>query len=62
MPEKASQRIAKSKLDQLTKRELLALLGAVIDGTRALAAKLDSDATVTDTDYAAKFDTFVTKT
>lgn len=62
MPEKASQRVAYSKLDQLSKRELLALLTAMIDGTRAIAAKLDADATVTDTNYAATFDTFVTKT
>lgn len=62
MPEKASLRVAKSQLDQLTKRELLALLTAIIDGNRAIAAKLDADATVTNTDYAATFDTFVTKT
>lgn len=62
MPEKASQRMAFSKLDQLSKRELIALLNAMIDGTRAIAAKLDADATVTDTNYAATFDTFVTKT
>lgn len=62
MPEKASQRMAFSKLDQLSKRELIALLNAMIDGTRALAAKLDADATVTGEDYAATFDAFVTKT
>ena len=62
MPEKASLRVAKSQLDKLTKRELLALLTAIIDGNRAIAAKLDADATVTDTNYAATFDTFVTKT
>lgn len=62
MPEKASLRVAKSQLDKLTKRELLALLTAIIDGNRAIAAKLDGDATVTGTDYAATFDTFVTKT
>lgn len=62
MPEKASQRMAFSKLDQLSKRELLALVNAMIDGTRALAAKLDADATVTDTNYAATLDAFVTKT
>ena len=34
-------------------KELRALLGAIVDAIQALAAKLDADATVTDTNYAA---------
>lgn len=41
--------------------ELRFLLNALVDGVRAIAAKLDADATVTDTDYAATLDGYVTK-
>lgn len=59
--ENISQRVAKSKLDALSKRELRALLVAMVDGVRAITAKLDADATVTDTNYTATFDAIVTK-
>ncbi|NBX98317.1 MAG: hypothetical protein EB121_01010 [Alphaproteobacteria bacterium] len=35
------------------RQELAALLGAVVDALQAVAAKLDADAGVTDTNYAA---------
>lgn len=41
--------------------ELRFLLNALVDGVRAIAAKLDADATVTDTNYAATLDGYVTK-
>lgn len=62
MAEQLNKRLASAKLDQMSERELRALLAAMIDGMRAVAAKLDADATVTDTNYAATLDGFVTKT
>ena len=50
---------AKSQLDQMSERELRGLVAALVDGVQALAAKLDADGTVTDTDYAATFATFI---
>lgn len=41
------------------REELQLLLGAIVDGLQALAAKLDADAGVTDTNYAATLATFV---
>jgi hypothetical protein len=64
MPETLSQRLAAANLDTMTEREMRALLGSIIAGVRALAAKLDADAANTalnDTNYAATFDTFVTR-
>lgn len=42
-------------------RELQLLLHALIDGIRAVTAKLDADATVTQTDFTASFDAQITK-
>ena len=42
-----------------SRQELQAALGAIVDALQALAAKLDADATVTDTNYAAKVAEFV---
>ncbi len=42
------------------RQELTALLLAVVDALQAVAAKLDADAGVTDTNYAATVATFVT--
>lgn len=39
--------------DGTDRQELYFLLAAIVDAVQALAAKLDADATVTDTDYAA---------
>ena len=39
--------------DKYTEKELRPLLAAVVDALQAVATKLDSDATVTDTNYAA---------
>lgn len=62
MPEQVNKRLAASKLDQMSQRELLIMLNALMDGVRAVAAKLDADATVTDTNYAATLDSYITKT
>lgn len=39
--------------DQMTAKELRPLLVAIVDSLQAVAAKLDADATVTDTNYGA---------
>lgn len=41
--------------------ELRILLNALIDGIRVVTAKLDGDATVTDTNYTAVFDAVIAK-
>lgn len=51
--ESVAQRLAATNLDKATERELRVLLGAVVDALQAVAAKLDADATVTDTNYGA---------
>ena len=53
MAESIAQRINASSLDQITKRELRALFEAQRLDMVALAAKLNLDATVTDTNYHA---------
>jgi len=58
--ESVAQRLGATNLDKLTERELRTLLGAVVDGMHAIAAKLDLDETVTDTNYAATLATFIT--
>lgn len=58
--EKIDARIACSKLDQMSKRELRAALSALIDGIRVITVKLDTYATA-GTDYTAEFDAVVTK-
>lgn len=58
--EKIYQRLAYSKLDQMSKRELRAALAALIDGVRVITQKLDANGTI-GTDYTAKFDAVVTK-
>lgn len=42
-------------------QELRILLNALIDGIRVVTAKLDADATVTDTNYTAVFDAVIAK-
>lgn len=58
--EKIYQRLALSKLDSMSKRELRAALTALIDGIRVITTKLDTEGTI-GTDYTAKFDAVVTK-
>lgn len=58
--EQISQRINHLS-DGRDAEELRALLNAIVDGVRALAVKLDADATVTDTNYAATFDAIIKK-
>lgn len=41
------------------RQELQFLVGAIVDALQALGAKLDADATVTDTDYAATIATYI---
>lgn len=58
--ERIVQRI--NQLDSSQERtELLALFNSLIDGIRAVTAKLDGDATVTLTDYTAAFDAVIVK-
>lgn len=45
--------------DGIDRQELYFLLAAIVNALQALGAKLDADATVTDTDYAATIATFV---
>lgn len=45
--------------DGTDRQELQMLLGAIVDALQAVAAKLDADAGVTDTNYAATVATFV---
>lgn len=42
-------------------RELRFLLNGLVDGIRAVTAKLDADAGVTDTNYTSTFDAFIIK-
>lgn len=42
-------------------QELRAIFNSIIDGIRVVTAKLDADATVTDTNYTAVFDAVVIK-
>lgn len=58
--EKIKERINQLS-DQRDAQELKALLDALIDGIRAIAVKLDADATVTDTNYTATFDAIIRK-
>ena len=46
--------------DQMTAKELRPLLQAIVDSIQAVATKLDNDATVTDTNYAATVAAIVT--
>lgn len=43
-----------------TRQEMQAALAAIVDALQALAAKLDADTGVNDTNYAAKVAEFVT--
>lgn len=52
-------RIGVTALDGRSKEELLLLFASLVDGLQALAAKLDADATVTDTDYASTLATYI---
>lgn len=49
--ESVTQRINGTALDSITKRNLRAVLIAMLDRIRALEAKLNIDAGVTDVDY-----------
>lgn len=57
--------ILNQRLNQLScdkdAQELRAALNAMMDGIRVITAKLDADATVTDTNYTAVFDAVVIK-
>lgn len=55
-----SQRINSLSNDK-DAQELRVAINALIDGIRVVTAKLDADATVTDTNYTAVFDAVVLK-
>ena len=57
MPESITQRINASGLGAMSKLELLALFQQLRKDLDAIAAKLDADAGVTDTNYAATIQT-----
>ena len=60
--ESVGLRMAAAKgIDQMSKRQLTALVGALVDALRAVTAKLDADAGVTDTNYTAVVDGIVKK-
>lgn len=61
MAEILKQRLAALEVSKSDETELRKIMEALLDGVRAVAAKLDADATVTDTNYAATFDTYITK-
>lgn len=46
--------------DGLTKQELAILMANMVDALQAITAKLDLDAGVTDTNYAAILATYIT--
>lgn len=58
--ERIVQRINQLNSSQ-ERTELLALFNSLIDGIRAVTAKLDGDATVTLTDYTTAFDAVIVK-
>ena len=53
MAESINQRINATQLDSQTKRNLLALLNAILADQALLTARLNADAGVTDTVYGA---------
>lgn len=57
--ESAKTRLLATTLDGRSREELLLLIANLVDGIQAICAKLDADATVTDTNYAAVFATYV---
>ena len=57
--ESAAQRITATNLDKETERNLRALMANLVDALQALTAKLDADAGVTDTNYAATLATYI---
>jgi hypothetical protein len=46
--------------DNTDRQELQAVLGSLVDALQAICAKLDADAGVTDTNYAATLATYIT--
>lgn len=57
--ESARTRLMATAIDGASKEQLILLVAKLVDGIQALAAKLDADAGVTDTDFAAVFATYV---
>ncbi len=57
--ESLSQRLSATNLDKMTERELRVLLASLLDGMQAICTKLDNDANVADTNYAATLATFI---
>lgn len=61
MPAEVLKQRLNALADSSDAKELQMALNAIIDGIRVVTAKLDADATVTDTNYTAVFDAVVTK-
>lgn len=57
--ESITKRLNASSLDAKSKREVQAILQAILHAVSGMAAKLDADAGVTDTDYQAKVSAIV---
>lgn len=53
MPSESVREHVNALPDGQTKQELVVLLAAVVDAVQLIATKLDADAGVTDTNYAA---------
>ncbi len=63
--ENVNQRLNATCMERMAEKELRILLGALIDGVRAITVKLDAEAgggvTGFDTNYTAAFDALITK-
>lgn len=57
--ESVAARLSVLNIDKASEREIRTLIAALVNGVQALASKLDSDATVTDTNYKATLDTYI---
>jgi len=55
-----SAKLRFASMNRSDQKEVRAIVQALLDGVQMLAAKLDADATVTDTNYAALFAAIVT--
>lgn len=58
--ESVNQRLNAATLGVRDERQLRALLASIVDALQALSTKLDGDAGVTDTNYAATLATYIT--
>ena len=59
MAESLSTRINATGIGSMSKKELRILLAAMLNAMQAMAAKLDADSGVGDTDFAATVATYI---